>query len=117
MDVITNGCNGSLSHSIGEDERTQKTKNVILSTLPHSPNDNENNNDTPNGCGDADSIKSITPIKPKRTQKCVALLDDNRYAIRIEDMVEEHLKFGRLVLRRSVGYTYMDAGSVESVCT
>ena len=97
MEVITNGCNGSLSLHNGEDERTENSKNVILSsTLPHSENNAKNNNyvGTING-GSINNSSSIKTVKPKRSKKCAALLDDNRYATRIEDMVEEHLKFGR----------------------
>ena len=89
MDVVTNGCNGT--HHDGE--RTENQTNVILSTLPHSKN-NVNDSSANSNAGSI-SNKSIKSVKTKRSKKSEALLDDNRYALRIEDMVEEHLKFGR----------------------
>ena len=90
MDVVTNGCNGT--HRDGE--RTENQTNVILSTLPHSINNVNDGSANSNNAGSI-SNKSIKPVKTKRSKKSGALLDDNRYALRIEDMVEEHLKFGR----------------------
>ena len=99
MDVVTNGCNGTHDHD-DDAERTGKPNNVRLNTLPHSTNNNvEKTLESVNNGG---SIKkSIISARPKRTKKCVAILDDNRYAIRIENMVEEHLKFGRFGNSRS----------------
>ena len=99
MEVITNGCNGVHKQIEGGQEEEERTgaKNVILNTLPHSTNNNvqktTNGSELFNGGSIKKSINSGP--KPKRTHKCAALLADNRYATRIEDMVDEHLKFGR----------------------
>ena len=92
MDAVTNGCNGTHDD---DDERTDNAKNVILSSnLPHSEI-NENNNCTNTINEGSTGNSSIKTGEKKKRKKCAAFLDDNRYALRIEDMVEEHLKFGR----------------------
>ena len=114
MDVVTTGCNGTHELNDNEDcERTGKHKNVILNTLPHSTNNNDVEKTssviTNGGSSIKKSIISEKP-KPKRTKKCAAILDENRYAIRIEDMVEEHLKFGRLARISMLGWGMFLAG-------
>ena len=103
MEAVTNGCNGTHINDDDDNDvgRTDATKHVILSNsnLPHSENNVNNNNHVDavsdsNGSND-NSSSIIKNGEKKRRKKCAAFLDDNRYAVRIEDMVEEHLKFGR----------------------